>query len=539
MPLLLSLAVLGFLIYHFMIHPAFLSPLSALPAAHWSASFSPLWILHKRYAHREVGALVDAHKRLGPYVRIAPNQVSVDDVEGVKQVYMGGFDKPDWYAVFDNYGYVFFFSSYLFVRLNHAGVTLLLTSTPSVPNMFSERRSKEHSLRKRMVSNVYSKSFLQSSPNAAAQAETIINERLLPTLDASLAEGGIDVYSLFLAVVMDFISAYIWGLARSTNFVQDKGYREHWLELYKSRNDYPFFPQELPRMTAWCKTLGVWLYPRWVDDANRELAAWNTALCERTLADLATAAAGKGLLATSTSTTTGTGAGAAGADGAADEPVVMKALLAGLDKEAARSEKSPIHATAVLQRDKSIQSELWDHVLAGQETAGLALTYLTWRLSQYPALQAELRAELLTLAAAAAAPGGGGGGGGDTNKALDGLPLLHAIVLETLRLHAPIPGPQPRAVRFPSAEFGPYTIPGGVRIAGMAQTLHRNGSVFPDPERWEPRRWLVVEGESGGDGEEERLRAMHRQWWAFSSGGRMCVGSNFAMQGKVFFFFFF
>lgn len=384
---------------------------------------------------------------------------------------------------------------------------------PSVPCMFSERQSKEHSLRKRMVSNVYSKSFLQSSPSATAQATAIVHERFLPAVDASIAAQGLDVYSLFLAVVMDFISAYIWGLARSTNFVQDKGYREHWLELYKSRNDFPFFPQELPRVTAVCKRLGVWLYPRWVDDANRELAAWNTALCKRTLEALATP---KG-----------------GATAGADEPVVMKALLAGLDKEeAARSESSPLYSTAILQRDASIQSELWDHVLAGQETAGLALTYLTWRLSQHPELQTELRTELRTLSAAGV---DNSDPKGVDPKALDSLPLLQAIVLETLRVHAPIPGPQPREVCFPSAAFGPYRVPGGVRIAGLAQTLHRDARVFPDPERWAPRRWL-------DERDEARLRAMHRQWWAFSSGGRMCIGSNFAMQGEFggcsFFFFY-
>lgn len=381
--------------------------------------------------------------------------------------------------------------------------------TSRVPCMFSERHSKEHSLRKRMVSNIYSKSFLQSSPSAAAQAKVIVHERFLPALEASLADKGIDVYSLFLAVVMDFISAYIWGLARSTNFVQDKGYREHWLELYKSRNDYPFFPQELPRLTTFCKRFGLWLYPRWVDDANRELAAWNSVICERTLEDLASPSKAAG----------GSGSEAA----AADVPVVMKALLAGLDKEeAVRSEKSPIYATAILQRDASIQSELWDHVLAGQETAGLALTYLTWRLSQDLPLQDALRTELQRAGSGSTASGNIL----DDPKTLDSLPLLHAIILETLRLHAPIPGPQPREVRFPSATVGPYTLPGGVRIAGLAQTLHRDASVFPDPERWDPQRWL--------DGDEDKVRMMHRQWWAFSSGGRMCIGSNFAMQGESF-----
>lgn len=352
-----------------------------------------------------------------------------------------------------------------------------------------------------MIANVYSKSYIQSSPAVAAQAEVIMHDRFFPALEKSLADQGIDVYSLFLATVMDFISAYIWGIARSTNFIQDKGYREHWLELYKSRNDYPFFSQELPRLTALCKKLGIHLYPTWVDAANKELAEWNTVICERTLLDLETK---KNL------------------QDDADEPVVMKALLNGIGKEEAHGEKSPLYSTTILQRGLSIQSELWDHVLAGQETAGLALTYLTWRLSQHPELQAELREELLTLQPSARLDGKSRALP-DARK-LDGLPLLHAIVMETLRLHAPIGGPQPREVPFPSARLGPYTIPGGTRIAAMAHTLHRDERVYPDAEKWNPKRWLQA-------GDEQARKAMNRQFWAFSSGGRMCIGSNFAMHG--------
>lgn len=353
-----------------------------------------------------------------------------------------------------------------------------------------------------MISNVYSKSFIQSSPAAEAQAETILYDRMMPAIEASLADKGIDVYSLFLATTMDLISAYIWGICRSTNFVQDKGYREHWLELYKSRNDHPYFPQELPRLTAFCKKLGIHLYPSWVDSANKELAEWNTAVCERTLEDLALTRDRQRV---------------------ADEPVVMKALLSGIDKEALHGEKSPLYDTAIVQRDLTIRSELWDHVLAGQETAGLALTYLTWRLCQHPKMQDRLREELLALQPNMRL--GEKSPSMPDPKKLDSLPLLHAIVLETLRVHAPIPGPQPREAPFPSAQIGPYTVPGGVRIAAMAHTLHKDDRVFPRADEWDPMRWL--------DADEERKKEMNRQWWAFSSGGRMCIGSNFAMHGEL------
>lgn len=104
-----ALPVFGLVVclaYHFYIYPAFISPLSRIPNAHWSAPISPLWILLQRFGHHENRTLVTAHQRRGPFVRVAPNEVNVDDVDAVKQIYLGGFEKPEWYGVFDNYGWV-------------------------------------------------------------------------------------------------------------------------------------------------------------------------------------------------------------------------------------------------------------------------------------------------------------------------------------------------------------------------------------------------------------------------------------------------
>lgn len=93
-----------FIACRFIVYPALLSPLSRVPHAHWSAAISPLWILHKRFRKRENATLQEAHERYGPYVRVAPGEVSVNDVEGVKRIYGGGFDKTVWYGIFNNYG---------------------------------------------------------------------------------------------------------------------------------------------------------------------------------------------------------------------------------------------------------------------------------------------------------------------------------------------------------------------------------------------------------------------------------------------------
>jgi len=101
----LTLAVLSILaVYKYIIYPAFLSPLSKVPNAHWTAPISPLWILWTRFSCYENRTLYSAYLKLGPVIRIGPNEISVNDVAGLRTVYAGGFEKGEWYSIFDNYG---------------------------------------------------------------------------------------------------------------------------------------------------------------------------------------------------------------------------------------------------------------------------------------------------------------------------------------------------------------------------------------------------------------------------------------------------
>ncbi|KAK0617060.1 cytochrome P450 [Immersiella caudata] len=484
-------------LYTLILYPAYLSPLASIPNAHWSVPFSRFWILKVRFERRENATLAAVHERLRKggkgyhgVVRTGPAELSVDGLEGVRVVYSGGgrggggWGKGVWYGVFDNYG---------------------------VPCMFSSKNTAEHSARKRLISHVYSKSFIQSSEVARAQAKEILYHRLLPAL---INEGGadvqgrephgVDMYSIFMAAAMDFIAAYVFGIDYGTNLLKDKGYRDHLLEMYKARNDYGIYDQELTWLTGFCRKIGIPFCPGWVDDANRELGEW----CKRLCAAKAESSESSGVTGNDNSC------------------VVWNALVSGLEKEAeANGKDSILYPTTLSNMRLSVTSELFDHVLAGQETSGLTLSYLSWRLSQSPQLQAELRTELLGLTPNMQSTNSNAGVARMPDpKQLDSLPLLHAVLMETLRLHSPIPGPQPRESPRQGSQIGPYTVPGGVRVAAMAYTLHRDEDVFPDPEKWDPTRWL-----SSHAGDEE-IKMRNRQFWAFSSGGRMCIGSNFAMQ---------
>lgn len=89
---LLALAALA--IYKLLLYPALLSPLSQIPNAHPTAPFSEAWVLWTRYRRRNNRATLAAHQRHGPIVRMAPNELSINCVDGgIRTVYAGGFEK--------------------------------------------------------------------------------------------------------------------------------------------------------------------------------------------------------------------------------------------------------------------------------------------------------------------------------------------------------------------------------------------------------------------------------------------------------------
>ncbi|KAE8319046.1 cytochrome P450 [Aspergillus transmontanensis] len=460
-------------LYKCVVYPVFLSPLSKIPNAHWTVPISPAWMLWKRFRSQNNRTIQAAHERLGPIVRLSPSEISINCVEGgIKTVYTGGFEKHEWYPrVFGSLGTV---------------------------SMFTMISSKPHSVRKRMLSNIYSKSYLQSSPHMRLISESILFDRLLPIIqEAVSSDASIEVHDLNQGLTIDFVSAYLFGLANGTNWLQDAPFRHRMLHYYQGRKPYEFYHQEVPNLVSWTKSLGIRLIPRWCDEANEILDAWCLDLCDK---------AEQCLQSTEASV----------------EPVVYKQLQQAMTKQSSQKGNTD---ESLKQQRLDIACELYDQLTAGFETSAVALTYLLWELSRHPDVQEELRTELLTLEPKILYPRSSASRGLPQAKAVDSLPLLEAIVTETLRLHAPIPGIQPRVTPYPSCTLAGYSnIPANIRVNAQAYSLHRNPDVYPDPETWQPKRWLK------GVNSDSDLEERRRWFWAFGSGGRMCVGSNLALQ---------
>lgn len=112
--------------------------------------------------------------------------------------------------------------------------------------------------------------------------------------------------------------------------------------------------------------------------------------------------------------------------------------------------------------------------------------------------------------------------GNPSAEAADRLSYLDAIIKETLRLYAPLPASEPRSCPI-DIKIDGNLIPAGTVVSMSPYTLHRNPDVFPDPLKFNPERWL---GQCGD------LVEMKKWFWAFSSGGRMCIGLQYVSSTR-------
>ena len=154
--------------------------------------------------------------------------------------------------------------------------------------------------------------------------------------------------------------------------------------------------------------------------------------------------------------------------------------------------------------DFDVEHEASNLIVAGSDTTGISLTYAIWALlrPQNVSCKAKLIAELKNSSA---------------GTPLSALPYLTCIIKEALRLYGAAPGSLPRMVSQGGAVLGGYHMPEGTTVSTQAYTFHRDPQVFPDPEKFEPERWL--------DPTKEMIDA----FMPFGTGSRICLGIHLAM----------
>ena len=140
---------------------------------------------------------------------------------------------------------------------------------------------------------------------------------------------------------------------------------------------------------------------------------------------------------------------------------------------------------------------------ASYETTANALTWALFLLAQHPAVSDDVADEL------AGALDGRVPGLDDLAR----LPLLEAVIKESLRLFPPVPYTL-RTARAATA-LGPYALERGDRVVVSHYMTHHLPELYAAPERFDPARW-------------ETIRPDAYEYLPFSAGPRSCVGYRFA-----------
>jgi cytochrome P450 len=162
--------------------------------------------------------------------------------------------------------------------------------------------------------------------------------------------------------------------------------------------------------------------------------------------------------------------------------------------------------------DLQVRDEAMTIFLAGHETTSNALTWTWYLISRNAEVEGRLHQELDSVL----------GGRPPTVADLPHLPFTHRVLTESMRLYPPawILGRRALAAH----EVDGYPIPAGSIVIASQYVVHHDPRWFPDPERFDPDRWLP-----------ERSGSRPKfSYFPFGGGQRLCIGEPFAwMEGEL------
>lgn len=163
--------------------------------------------------------------------------------------------------------------------------------------------------------------------------------------------------------------------------------------------------------------------------------------------------------------------------------------------------------------DKQIRDEVVTLFMAGHETTATTLGWTWILLSQNPAAEAKLHAEVDAVLA-----DGGAAGLAD----LPNLPYTEAIAKEVLRLYPSTWILYREALE--DVTVGDYDIPKGGVVWLSPYLMHRQPRYFTHPNRFMPERFLT-----NGDEQPLEKRIPRFAYYPFGGGPRVCLGNGMAM----------
>ncbi|GAD93027.1 predicted protein [Paecilomyces variotii No. 5] len=332
---------------------------------------------------------------------------------------------------------------------------------------------KNHRLRRSLLNRFFSKRVISEQSHACEE----IIQKLMKRFEESHQEHGlVQLSDAFSALSSDIITYYCFG--KSWNFVEDKTFcsdirmaTNEATEVVHLNRFFPwmvYLPYVIPMKAM------VWLQP-----GKAALFRFAQAIYDQSSEAMER---------------------------------IISTTSKGIQKTARRTIFDDLTDPSLLPHERTLhhlEDEATELLTAGTEATGETLARTIYYLSENKEILHRLRAELKQVMPTS------------TNTAalqeLEQLPFLTAVINESLRLSYGLLGRLPRVAPNEVLKYDDYIIPAGTPMSSATYFIHRDPTIFPDPEKFDPTRWI---------NESENDKHLKRYLVPFTRGSRACLGIN-------------
>ena len=430
------------------------------------AAFTPLWLMYQSYRVRRFVAVNEAHQKLGPVVRIAPNHVSFTSPSAYKEIYnfKSQIIKDDFYEI---------------IGAGH-------------PSMAQTASKSVHAAKRKNLSHVFSgKEITAMEPRVMMVAEKLCDEIVKQSEGEAMNSDThrvthrvFDLRPWLNMASFDAITSMFWsnryGLLDQGNDTCPAQLSDGRITQVKAMDTYHsavHFSACLAHLPRGWYNLGRIL----LKYTHGQMAGEYFSGMARYLV----------------------------AERLKIEPSEPD-LFAHLPVQA--SEKRPIPMSF-----DELHAESTTMLDAGNDTTQTSLTNCIYQLARHPSKQACLRSELSVLDIPSGVP---------SYAALQKIPYLRACLDESFRCRTPLRFGLPRKVVEASIVIDGHEILPGTTVSAPLDALHMNEALFQDASAFIPERWLAESDVFATSKQEQRNLKDYVH--PFSLGSRACIGRNLA-----------
>jgi cytochrome P450 len=459
--------VSSILCIYFFIYPLYFGPFSHIPGPRLG-KISWYYIAWYDLQLRRNEKIAKWHQEYGPIVCFRPGEVSISDPVVVREVYgtAGKYTKSDLFDSFMVYG-----------------------ERP----IFATGPHWEHRKKRMSVSSFYHKttisrpiieSFMrENARKVVGQIEKQIRED--PGNQAGPATITIDAYPLFNCFAFDNITRLLFGSEYGSKTIENDCREREILVGLKQAQMWGPLKYNFSWIVSFAATL-LSILPKSASDllipktlqlcltSEDELADWNWKTAQAATDNSATL----------------------------EDYTLLNRLLALKEKEDSGFTFNYVAA------------EMFDNILAAEETVAVGLVYLSYHLAWYPEWQRRIRDGLRRLPLSS--------DGYPRFTDIDSFALLEAFMREVSRVNPGAGGRNERYVKEGGQTFKGTYLPQGARLTASTISVHLNEEVFDAPDQFIPERWI--------DRDAETMRRMEHSFIPFGCGARICLGKALGLM---------